>query len=324
MQSRDQLEYARDIIRTEGQALLSLSERLHESFTDAADLLYECEGNIIVTGMGKAGLVGQKVAATLASTGTNSHFLHAGEAVHGDLGRVHKNDLVLALSYSGETEEIIRLLPTLKDLGVQIIAITGNPQSRLGASAAITLDIGPIREADHLELTPSTSTTAMLALGDALALLLSRRRGFHEDDFARFHPGGALGKQLTKVEEIMRPLYLCRVAEKSLIVRDALADLGHPGRRSGAVIVVDANGYLCGIFTDSDLARILEQRKDEKLDGVFAHVMTRNPKVVRQGSTVSQARKMMDHYRISELPVIDAEERPIGLVDITDIVGWMK
>ena len=200
----EQIRLAREILRTEGQALLSLSERLGDDFCRAVDVLFHCRGSVIVSGMGKAGLVGQKIAATLASTGTRSHFLHPGEAIHGDLGRVHRDDAVLMLSFSGETDEVTRLLPSLR--AIPLVAITGKPHSTLGRQAAVTLDLGPIREACTLGLAPSTSTTAMLALGDALALVLSRMRSFGALDFVRFHPGGSLGRKLAKVDDLMRPL----------------------------------------------------------------------------------------------------------------------
>ena len=184
------LEHGRAILRQEGQALLQLAEQLDPSFCRAVDLLFHCQGNVIVSGMGKAGLVGQKIAATLASTGTRSHFLHPAEAIHGDLGRIHLDDVMLVLSHSGETEEVVRMLPSLRALPIPILAITGRPQSTLARHATVTLWIGPVAEAGQLQLAPSTSTTTMLALGDALALVTSQRRGFGRDDFARFHGSG--------------------------------------------------------------------------------------------------------------------------------------
>ena len=212
LQRSEQLRYGQEIVRGEGHALLAVADRLGDEFCQAVALLYACPGSVIVTGMGKAGLVGQKIAATLASTGTRSHFLHAGEAVHGDLGRIHHDDALLVLSYSGETEEIARLLPSLGEFGSPVVAITGQPASQLGRAATVTLDLGPLQEACALGLAPSTSTTAMLALGDALALVLSRMRRFSPRDFARFHPGGSLGRKLARVVDVMRPLVECRVA----------------------------------------------------------------------------------------------------------------
>jgi arabinose-5-phosphate isomerase len=312
---------AREVLRTEGQALLSLSERLGDDFCRAVDILFHCHGSVIVSGMGKAGLVGQKIAATLASTGTRSHFLHPGEAIHGDLGRVHHDDAVLMLSFSGETDEVTRLLPSLR--AIPLVAITGKPHSTLGRQAAVTLDLGPIREACTLGLAPSTSTTAMLALGDALALVLSRMRGFGALDFVRFHPGGSLGRKLAKVDDLMRPLEECRVAREDKTVRDVFVDVSRPGRRTGAIMLTDANGLLTGIFTDSDLARLLETRRDRYIDGPVRDVMTHRPRTVRSGSAMGDALEVLAERKISELPVIDADGRPRGLLDITDVVGLL-
>jgi arabinose-5-phosphate isomerase len=273
--------------------------------------------------MGKAGLVGQKIMATLASTGTRSHFLHPAEAIHGDLGRIHRDDLVLILSQSGETEEIVRLLPSLAELGVPILAITGSAASTLGRAARVVLELGPIEEACSLGLAPSTSTTAMLALGDALALVTSQMRNFAREDFARYHPGGSLGRKLSKVEHHLRSLEQCRVAPDSHTVRQVLVTVGRPGRRTGAVMLVDAEGRLSGIFTDSDLARLFEARRDGLLDGPIADVMTRQPMTVLVGSRLADAVTTMAGRKISELPVVDAAGRPLGIIDITDVVGLL-
>ena len=201
----EQLRLAREIVRGEGQTLLALADRLGEEFCHAVALLASTPGSVIVSGMGKAGIIGQKIAATFASTGTRSHVLHPSEAIHGDLGRLHADDVALVLSLSGQTEEIVRILPALRELSVPVVAVTGRPESPLGKAAVITLDLGSIREACPLGLAPTASTTAMLALGDALALVLSRIRGFSSEDFARFHPGGSLGRKLARVEDAMRP-----------------------------------------------------------------------------------------------------------------------
>jgi arabinose-5-phosphate isomerase len=317
----EQLRMAREILRDEGQALLGLSRRLGEEFCEALALLFPCRGSVIVSGMGKAGLVGQKIAATLASTGTRSHFLHPGEAIHGDLGRVHPDDVVLILSFSGETEEVVRLLPPLRN--IPIIAITGRPHSALARAASVTLDLGPLREACSLGLAPSTSTTAMLALGDALALVMSRMRRFSPHDFVRFHPGGSLGRKLAKVDEVMRPLDQCRVAQESKTVREVFVQLGRPGRRTGAVMLTDAQGLLTGLFTDSDLARLLESRRDDCIDGPVSEVMTRSPCVTSTATMMPDAVRTIIERRISELPVIDDRGHPAGMIDITDVVAWL-
>ncbi len=317
----EQLRFARQVIRQEGEALLVLADRLHDEFCDALHLLHECQGNVIVTGMGKAGLVGQKIAATFASTGTSSHFVHPAEAVHGDLGRIHRLDVVLALSFSGRTEELTRLLPSLSSSAIPLIAVTGDATSPLGRAAHVTLELGPMREACSLGLAPSTSTTAMLALGDALALVLSRMRGFGRHDFARFHPGGSLGRKLAKVEEVMRPLAECRVAGQAQTVRQVLVQVSRPGRRTGAIMLVDEGGRLAGLFTDSDLARMLEHSQESALDAGIDRVMTRQPLTVVSGTLLSRAVELLAEKRFSELPVVDEAGKPIGLIDITDVVA---
>ena len=319
----EQLRYGRDILRQEGEALMGLAERLSDEFCTALELLFACHGNVIVTGMGKAGLVGQKIAATLASTGTRSHFLHPAEAFHGDLGRVGSDDVILALSFSGETEEIVRILPYLRSAESPIVAITGRDSSTLAKSATITLSLGTLHEACSLGLAPSTSTTAMLGLGDAIALVLSRMRKFDRDDFARFHPGGSLGRKLAFVDDVMRPLAECRLAGQNQTLREVLVHVGRPGRRTGAIMLTDNQGRLSGVFTDSDLARLLEINDENSLGTQVCDVMTRSPRAVAAGSRLSEAMVMLAQFKISELPVVDGAGKPQGLVDITDVVGLL-
>ncbi|MCA9168471.1 MAG: KpsF/GutQ family sugar-phosphate isomerase [Planctomycetales bacterium] len=315
------LDLGRSILRQQSGALLRLAHELDESFSRAVECLLACRGSVIVSGMGKAGLIGQKIAATLASTGTRSHFLHPAEAVHGDLGRIHADDCLLLLSHSGQTEEVIRLLPAVASLRTPIIAITGNRDSQLSHRADITLWIGNLREAGPLRLAPTTSTTVMLALGDALAMAISEQRGFTSVDFARFHPGGALGRQLSRVEEVMRPREQCRIASDEHTVRDTLVALGRPGRRTGAIVLTDAAGRLTGIFTDSDLARMLERQQDFMLDAPIREVMTRSPASVPEGTLLPAALELLSQRKISELPVINTRSEPLGIIDITDVVA---
>jgi arabinose-5-phosphate isomerase len=323
LNSFEQLRLGREIIRTESRALEKLAGRLGEEFCRAVECVMQCRGEVIVCGIGKAGIVGQKITATLASTGTPAHFLHPAEAVHGDLGRVRSKDLVLMLSQSGETEEVVRLLPTLRELGVALVAITARSDSTLGRSATVTLELGSLEEACALGLAPSTSTTAMLALGDALALVVSRRKNFRREDFARLHPGGSLGMKLSKVEDLMRPLSQCRVAREDQSVREVMIQAGKPGRRTGATMLVDAAGVLSGIFTDSDLARLFEQRRDAELDRPIGCVMTRRPLRIAAGAWIAEAVALLAERKISELPVVDAEDKPLGLIDITDVVALL-
>jgi arabinose-5-phosphate isomerase len=319
----EQLRFARQVILTESRALAQVANRLDGEFCRAVQLVFQCRGSVLVCGMGKAGLVGQKIMATLASTGTPSHCLHPAEAVHGDLGRVQRDDVMLVLSQSGETEEIVRLLPSLVELGVPIVAITARAASTLGRAAAVTIELGPLEEACRLGLAPSTSTTAMLAVGDALALVVSQMRRFSREDFARFHPGGSLGYKLSKVEHHMRPREQCRVAGEADSVREVLIRASMPGRRTGAIMLVDGEGKLSGIFTDSDLARLFEHRRDRDLDGPIRQVMTNHPLRVEVGSMMVDAVAIMAGRKISELPVVDADGKPLGLIDITDVVALL-
>jgi arabinose-5-phosphate isomerase len=319
----EQLREARDIIRHEAQILAELSRRLDGAFCRAVELVVACRGTIIVTGMGKAGLIGRKIAATLSSTGTRAQFLHPAEAVHGDIGCTHSNDIVLALSNSGETEELCRLLPIVRRIGSKVIAVTARETSSLGSAADLTLLLGHVPEAGQFGLAPTASTTAMLALGDALALVVSRARGFTRQQFALFHPAGSLGQKLKNVREVMRSGDQLRIAPESSTIREVFVNIRKPGRRTGAVMLVEDDGRLTGLFTDSDLVRLLENRREHQLDRPIAEVMTVAPKRVTAEAPLTDAIGLLSQYRISELPVIDDQERPVGLVDITDVLALM-
>ena len=314
-------ELARQVIRTEAAALLQLADQLPDKFSDAVQTIFNCQATVIFTGIGKAGLIAQKLVATFASTGTPAHFLHPSEAVHGDLGRLQDQDLVVLLSYSGETEEITRLIPSLQQMNVTMIAITADHASSLGQAADLVLDLGKVEEACNLKLAPSTSTTMMLALGDALAFVVSRLRCFAKEDFARFHPAGSLGRQLTKVEEVMRPLVQCRIASETLTIREVFTQGLVPGRRTGAVMLTNESGVLTGLFTDSDLVRLLEQKQDDAIDQPVQNVMTRQPHTVSEHSYLTVAVNILANHKISELPVVDQRGAPIGLIDITDTMA---
>jgi arabinose-5-phosphate isomerase len=313
----------RQIVRDEASALSDVAKLLDDNFVDVVRRIALCQGHVVVLGMGKAGLVGQKIAATLCSTGSRSHFLHPAEALHGDLGRVARGDIALVFSHSGTTEEIVCLVPLLKRLGVSVVAITANLDSPLGRSADTVLTLGQLREAGPLGLAPSTSTTAMMALGDALALVASHVRGFDAADFAHFHPGGNLGRLLTRVEDAMRPLHRCRVGNESQTVRQVLVQVGRPGRRTGAIMLTNDEGVLTGLFTDSDLARLFEHRRDRDIDKTIGSVMTRSPTTIALDALLSEAVQVFAQRRISELPVVASDGCPRGLVDITDVVGML-
>lgn len=320
---REILNLGRQIICAEARAFSQIVQQLDGNFSAAIRLLHALQGNLIITGMGKAGHIGKKLAATFASTGTRAHFLHPAEAFHGDLGRVQLGDIVLALSQSGETNEVVQLLPSLKEFGVPLIAITASASNTLGRAAKVTIELGKLDEACWLGLAPSTSTTAMLVLGDALALVVSRLHGFQPEDFARYHPGGALGRKLSHVEEHMRPLSECRVAQASETVRNVLVACTKPGRRTGAIMLTDAVGALVGLFTDSDLARLIERRNDAALDQPVSELMVRAPQTVLQGSKMNAAIEILADRKISELPVVDETNQPVGLIDVTDIVSLL-
>jgi arabinose-5-phosphate isomerase len=315
------LAFARSVLDVEIEALELVRDRLNGSITVAAAAIFRCSGSIIVTGMGKAGLVGQKLAATLSSTGTTAFPLHPAEAVHGDLGRVRTGDVVIALSQSGETDEVLRLIPALKRLGVVMIAITEKATSSLGRQSEICIALGPIDEACPLGLAPSASTTAMMAVGDALALLVSRLKDFRPEDFALFHPAGNLGRRLARVEELMRTGRHLRTASPDETVRDVLVRLGGARRRSGAILVIDPDNRLVGIFTDSDLARLFESRREAMLDRPLGEVMTSKPIRVEVGATVAEAVEALKSRKLSELPVVDRNGLLVGLVDVTDLIG---
>ena len=319
----DRLGYARWILQSEAAALDGVARRLDEAFLHAVDLIFGCRGRVAVTGTGKSADVGQKIAGTLNSTGTRAYVLDATRAMHGDLGMVHPEDMALVLSYSGESEEIVRLLEPLRRLAQAVLALTGHGRSTLARQADVALVVGPLEEVCPLGLAPSTSATAMMAVGDALAFVLSRMRNFRREDFARFHPAGSLGRRLLQVEALMRRGDELRIAAYMATIREVFAQVRRRGRRTGAVMLTDAGGRLCGLFTDSDLARLIEQRRDEALDRPIREVMTPEPITVAIGTPVPDAVEVLRQRKISELPVVDASGRPVGLLDITDVLAYL-
>ncbi|MCX7392868.1 MAG: KpsF/GutQ family sugar-phosphate isomerase [Planctomycetales bacterium] len=315
------LKAGREIVAQEGQALLDLSKRMDGRFCDAIELLAACRGSAILTGIGKAGLIARKIAATLSSTGTRAHFIHPTEAMHGDLGCIGNDDIWIILSNSGETEELCRLLPLIRERRQSIIAITASHTSTIGAEADTVIELGRLIEAGVHGLAPSTSTTAMLAVGDSLALVLSQHRNFTPQQFAIFHPGGSLGRRLASVNDIMRSGEQIRIAADTATIREIFVGHARPGRRAGAVMLVDEEGRLSGLFTDSDLARLLERRQDEQFDRPISEVMTHHPLTIEIGSILEEAMQHLGARHVSELPVIDHDRRPVGLIDITDLIG---
>jgi arabinose-5-phosphate isomerase len=312
------LAYAQGVLEAEARAILGL--RLGDSFLRALGLLRQCQGQAVVTGMGKAGLIGQKLSATLASTGIRSVFLHPAEAVHGDLGRVSRGDVILALSNSGSTEELVRLLPSFRRLGTPVIAVTGEPESPLARGADVVLDIGRIEEACPMGLVPTASTAALHAVGDALAMSLLRSRAFGTEDYALLHPGGKLGRSVQRVFEVMRSGPANPLVRESAKLSEAVGVMTKTPGRPGATNVVDRQGRLVGIFTDGDLRRLVEQgRTDFTLP--VREVMGRRPRCVSPETLVLTAAAQMREARVDQLPVVDAEGRAVGLLDVQDLLA---
>ena len=315
------LDYARKVIKAEAEAIGSITPIVDASFAKAAEMIYNCSGSCIVSGIGKAGIIGQKISATMASTGTLSHFLHPAEAIHGDLGRLRKNDIVIVLSYGGETDEVIRLINLVKQLEIKLIAITGDSESTLSSHADVVLCMGQMSEACPLGVAPSVSTACMLAIGDALAFTVMKARNFSVEDYARFHPGGLLGAKLITVEQSMmfKPGEKLPIAEVTDTVGELLEKTSVV-KRHGAVMVVDEDGRLAGIVTDADLRRLMTQHGRQAFKFKAADIMTADCKKIRADALAAEATAIFHKYRIDDLPVVDADDRPVGLIDVQDIV----
>lgn len=310
------LDIARQVLDTEARAILGLIPQLTSDFPRAVALLHACTGRVIVTGMGKSGIISHKIAATLSSTGTSAFFLHPAEAIHGDLGAVRAEDVVLALSHSGETEELVRLVEAIRRIGATLIALTGDPQSTLGQAADITLNCHVAAEACPLNLAPTASTTAALALGDALALALSRRKGFRAEEFANLHPGGRLGKKLMRVETLMHTgAAIPRVAPDTRMP-DVIHEMSD--KRLGMTCVVDAAGRLLGIVTDGDLRRHMTPGS-ALLDQRARDVMTAQPVTISRGMLAVEAIRLMEQRKITAIVVVDPARSVEGVVHLHDL-----
>ena len=305
---------ARETLKIEIAALEGLIERLGTEFEEAVNLLYSCQGKVVLAGMGKSGLIAQKIAATLTSTGTPSLFLHAGESSHGDLGIITNRDLVIAISYSGETDEVLQMIGHIQAIGVSLIAMTGKPDSTLAQAATVHLSIAVEKEACPLGLTPTASSTATLALGDALAMCLLEMRQFREDDFALFHPGGSLGRKLTvKIEDVMVSGETLPVVTEVMLMRDALNVLSR--KNLGIVVAVNNDEKISGVFTTGDLMRLLEDGQSF-LDKPLIDFVNRAPKTIAPEDLAAKALHVMETHSISCLVVLDPENHPIGIVQI--------
>jgi arabinose-5-phosphate isomerase len=308
----------RDALAIEADAIRGVAAKVGPSADRAVELLLHCAGRVIVTGMGKMGLVGRKIAATLASTGTPAVFLHPAEAYHGDLGIVTAQDVVLALSNSGQTEEVVNLLPHFKRLGTKVLALTGRPDSTLGGYAEVTLDVGVQREACPLDIAPTASTTAALAMGDALAAALTARRGFTRDDYAIFHPGGSLGRKLLlTVADLMHTGQALPLVAPDETLREAIVVISN--KRLGTALVADEANRLLGVFTDGDLRRLFEKHP-EPLEKPMREIMTASPKSTRRQTLAAEALRVMEDSAITALPVVDDGEGIVGVLHIHDLL----
>ncbi|MHC4224615.1 MAG: KpsF/GutQ family sugar-phosphate isomerase [Planctomycetota bacterium] len=311
----DDIEYGREVLRLEAQAVDALRDLLDERFSKAVELVLGCEGHVVVTGMGKSGLIAQKISATLASTGTPSFFLHPAEAIHGDIGRVGKEDLLIAISNSGQTEEIQRLIPAVKQIGAGLVAITGDEASSLARHADCVLFTGKPPEACPVGLAPTTSTTAQLAVGDAMAMTVAKRRNFTREEYAAYHPGGELGRSLMRVSDLNFDKEAVPPATIGATTRDALVEAGGLGRKPGALPVVGPQGNLRGLLTDGDVRRQLLS-DPTFIERPIERTMTKEPVSIRADQLAAVAWRIMTERHFDYLPVVNAEGRYLGLLDV--------
>ena len=308
---------ARKVLQTEAASILALLPRIDDRFDRAVELLHQCKGRVILTGMGKSGVISRKIAATLSSTGTPAYFLHPAEAIHGDLGVIRSDDVVVALSYSGETGEILRLLETIRRLGATLIALTGNPASTLAQAADVDLDCSVTEEACPLNLVPTASTTTALAMGDALAMTLLVQKGFKEEDFANLHPGGKLGKRLMRVESLMHAGVDCPTVAADTPLRDLIYEMS--SKQLGMTCVVNGDQALLGIITDGDLRRHMDKPVNI-FDLAAADLMTRNPVVIPPSTLAVEALNIMEKRKITSLVVVTGDTRRVaGVVHLHDL-----
>src|SRR6266566_2506182 len=315
---QDTVDYAREVIRAEAAAISQLAGRLNGTFARAVEMVLACQGRVVVTGMGKPGFIAQKLSATFASTGTPSLYVHPAEALHGDLGRLVPGDLVLALSNSGETDELLRLLPAIRRLGAPIVAMTSGIRNSLADRADVVLEIGPVPEACPLGLAPTASTVALLAIGDALAMAVQHRRGFSPEQFASLHPGGALGRQLLRVRDVMRTGSRNPMVRWDTPLRETAAVMTRTEGRPGAASVIDAHGKLVGIFTDGDLRRLV-QVGEVDFSRAVSSVMGKSPRTVSPDDLAQNAAELMRDTQVDQLPVVDAAGRPVGQLHVQDL-----
>jgi arabinose-5-phosphate isomerase len=311
-------EKAKEVIRKEAKAVLDLEKKIDEQFVKAVELILKCKGRVIVTGMGKSGIIGKKIAATLTSTGTAAFFLHPADAIHGDLGMVRKNDVVIAITKSGDTDELYQMIPLFKRLAVPIITLTGNPSSPVAEKSDVVIDVSVEEEACPYNLIPTSSTTATLVIGDALAIALLEERHFSSEDFALLHPGGQLGRMLLlKVSDIMHTGDQIPIVSGETNMKDVILEM--TSKRLGTTTVVNEKGELAGIFTDGDLRRLVE-KTDEIFSFKAKQAMTKNPKTIDGNELAAKALNIMESYSITSLVITNGKKEPIGIVHLHDIL----
>ena len=315
---KDLLEYGRTVLAAEAATIGRLA--LDDGFVTCVEWILACRGRVVVTGIGKPGFVAQKISATLASTGTPSWYVHPAEAAHGDLGRVTRDDIVLALSNSGETEEILRLLPAIRKIGARVVALTKDRVNPLARGADLVVPIGDVEEACPMGLAPTASTAALLSLGDAISMTVLKNRPFDREEYALYHPGGKLGRGLMKVREVMRGGTANPLVKEKATLAQALAVMTQTPGRPGAATVVDAQGKLVGVFTDGDLRRMVEQGEVD-FRAPIGTVMSRNPRTVRPDALVADAARVLRQARIDQVPVVDEQDRPVGILDVQDLLA---
>ncbi|MEK7846234.1 MAG: KpsF/GutQ family sugar-phosphate isomerase [Nitrospinota bacterium] len=312
------IEQAKKVFQIESKAIASLVDRIGENFIRAVELIYNCKGRVVVTGMGKSGIIGKKIASTMASLGTPALFLHSAEGVHGDLGMVTRGDVVISISNSGETEEILKLIPIIKRFNIELIAITGNINSTLAKRSDVVLDVSVDEEACPWNIVPTASTAASLAMGDALAIALLDKKGFKKNDFALLHPGGSLGRSLLlTVNDLMHQGDAIPVVRENSMLKDVIYEIS--SKRLGVTTVVNTDGILKGIVTDGDLRRLLEKKRDI-FEITASEIMSKNPKIIDKNELVAKALQIMEQYSITSLLIVDGKNSPTGIVHLHDLL----
>ncbi|MGB9808404.1 MAG: KpsF/GutQ family sugar-phosphate isomerase [Thermosulfidibacteraceae bacterium] len=319
MTDREIIEEGRRVIGVEVEEVKRLVDRVDENFARAVRILAECKGRVVFTGMGKSGIIAKKIASTMASTGTPAFFLHPAEGIHGDLGMLTKHDVVVAISNSGNTKEVLEIIPVVKRLGLKLISLTGNPNSELARKSDVVINVGVEREACPLGLAPTSSTTATLVMGDALAMALLKVKGFKREDFAMVHPGGSLGKRLLlKVEDLMHIDDEIPKTRENASMEEVVIEIS--SKRLGITTVVDDYDKLLGVITDGDLRRLIERLGKALFDAKAKDVMTRNPKTIKKDALATEALNIMEKYSITSLVVVDDEKKVIGVIHLHDIL----